>query len=85
VTREQFETTFLEVYEEVVGYATKRLPDEGRDMVHQAYANIVSNETYLSGPYRYRRMWVFFKVGREIARFINAQQVRQGYDPRQEG
>ena len=68
MTREEFESIFLDQYTTLCGYAERRCPTLGTDIVHQAYTHIISNSTYKSGKLKYAKQWIHFKVLREISR-----------------
>ena len=48
MTRPQFDTTFAHLYESLIRHATRCLNrDDGPDMVHMVYCQVVTSEAYL--------------------------------------
>ena len=48
MTRPQFDATFAELYESLIRHATRCLNrDDGPDMVHAVYCQVVTSEAYL--------------------------------------
>ncbi len=76
MTRAQFDTIFLEQYDTLVRWASARIGGEGRDVLHQCYANILIHKTYTTGPYKYANRWIHFKLAREMVRYRKAKRIR---------
>ena len=48
MTRPQFDATFAQLYESLIRHATRCLNrDDGQDMVHMVYCQVVTSEAYL--------------------------------------
>lgn len=82
MTRNAFDALFVEQYEPLVAYACKKIGQhDGRDCVHQAYANIIEHQVYkkkaaLGQGKRIARWWLYLKVAREIVRYRVKEQLR---------
>ena len=76
MTRQQFNTVFLEHYESLSRWGVRKYGGEGLGIVHQCYINILEHGTFKNGPCLFAKRWLFFKVGREMVRHRKANALR---------
>lgn len=76
MTRQHLDKTFLGVYDSLNRWAIRKVGEQGRDIVHQCYANILEHGTYKRGPRLHARRWLYWKLSREVVRHRKAQRTR---------
>ena len=78
MTLDQFNQSFTTHYDILVKYAEKKHPQMGQDLVHQAYATALENDTYKTTKRKYSQRWWYYKVLRELARQRHKEKREKG-------
>src|SRR5690242_18302847 len=76
MTRDEFDTIYLQEYDNLCRYAKRGVGEDGLDIVHTMYANAVEHTTYTNGPLKHAKRWIYFKLSRELVRHRKALATR---------
>lgn len=74
MTRDELEQQWANLYGEMCRYAERRMGDLGQDIVHLAYLHMIENETYRKQPVERARLWIWWKVRRDLVRVAKREQ-----------